>query len=99
MDLKHSLWNVDLFFSETNKSSTKVEKLRSKTNDYVNGEDHFAPTVEVQNVHFDDVVTKTLTGPSPGELLQSLTTYEKEISFDLSQLCTLRYILSFQIGS
>ncbi|KAK4023845.1 hypothetical protein OUZ56_009240 [Daphnia magna] len=86
MDLKHSLWNVDLFFSETNKSSTKVEKLKSKTNDYVNGEDHFAPTVEVQNVHFDDVVTKTFTGPSPGELLQSLTTSVANAGFNLERL-------------
>ncbi|XP_057374674.1 endoribonuclease Dicer-like [Daphnia carinata] len=86
IDLKHSLWNVDLFLSERNTNSMKAEKFKPNSNHHVNDEDPFTPTVKVQDVHFDDVFTKTSTGPSPGELLQALTTSVANAGFNLERL-------------
>lgn len=73
MDLKHAVWDVDLFLSETNQSSIKSKKLKLNDKE-VKSEASLTPILQMANVHFDDGDFSSPAGPSPGEVLQALTT-------------------------
>ena len=72
VDLKITIWNVDLFIPDENQSSPKkAAKFKSKKIKRFSTENSSI----TGNVRFDDDPANSCpSGPSPGEVLQALTT-------------------------
>jgi hypothetical protein len=76
VDLKISIWTVDLFITEVNQINSPVKsaglKFNKKQMSTQNSSAAFA-----DNFRFDDgPMDNCPKGPSPGEVLQALTTYD-----------------------
>jgi hypothetical protein len=74
VDLKITIWNVDLFIPDEDQSSPKkAAKFKSKRMKQISSEN--SSLTRAENVRFDDGPTNSCPkGPSPGEVLQALTT-------------------------
>ena len=72
VDLKNAIWNVDLFIPDEDQSSPKkAAKFKSKRMKQISTENSSI----AGNVRFDDDPANSCpSGPSPGEILQALTT-------------------------
>lgn len=87
MDLKISLWNVDLFITEViNQINSPVKSAGLKLNQKQLLSTQNSSAAFADNFRFDDgPIDNCPKGPSPGEVLQALTTYD---IIDLSALDT-----------
>lgn len=75
VDLKISVWNVDLFTPYEDQISPKKAASSKSKRKFISTKNSSATLAG--NVRFDDRPTDSCPkGPSPGEVLQALTTYD-----------------------